>query len=101
MKRGDTSPDVPAEGVSDGPVYAATLAELEGLSEAHSALGQVALTLARTLDDGAGMATAAVAKELRATLRELTPRDGGDDFARLMASLSAPIRDASSSRSAH
>lgn len=73
-------------------MYAATLRELEGLSEAHSALGRVALTLAATLDGGAGMATAAVAKELRATLKELTPRDGGDDFARLMASLSAPVR---------
>lgn len=35
------------------------------------ALGQLALTLARNLDDGAGMAAAAIAKELRATLSAL------------------------------
>jgi hypothetical protein len=40
------------------------------------------------------MATAAVAKELRATLKELTPDDVGDDFTRLMATLHASVRDA-------
>lgn len=79
----------PADGLDGTPVYDATLRHLQGLSEAHSALGQVALTLARSLDEGAGMATAAISKELRATLKELAPRDGGDEFTRLMAELSA------------
>jgi hypothetical protein len=74
----------------------ATRRELERLEALDSALGAVALTLARALDDGAGMAAAAVSKELRATLKELTPRDGGDPFAEFMASLSAPVRDPSS-----
>jgi hypothetical protein len=85
----------PAEAAGPGPVEAATLAELEALSEAHSALGQCALALARALDSGRSlMAAPAMVKELRATLKELTPDDGGDDFQRLMASLSAPFRDA-------
>ena len=80
-----------------GDVEEATRARLEALGEAHSPLGTSALTLARTLDEGAGMAVAAVAKELRATLKELTPHDGGDDFTRLMAALSAEVRDPASS----
>jgi len=76
-------------------VEQATQAELERLEATDTALGAIALTLARALDDGAGMAAAAVSKELRATLKELTPRDGGDPFAEFMASLSAPVRDAS------
>ena len=77
-------------------VTAATLARLESLGETHSPQGQAALTLARALDAGAGMAAAAFVKELRSTLKELTPRDGGDDFTRLMASLSTEVRDAAS-----
>ncbi len=73
-------------------VAQATLRQLQSLGEAHSPLGQVALTLARTLDEGAGMATAAVAREFRATLKELTPRDGGDAFQKLMDELSAEVR---------
>ena len=48
----------------------------------HQALGQLALTLAETLDNGAGMATAAVSRELRATLATLTamtPKGDEDD----------------------
>jgi hypothetical protein len=74
-------------------VHAATLRKLQSLNEQDSALGQVALTLAKTHDDGAGLSTAAIARELRATLKELTPNDGGDDFTRLMAALSAEVRD--------
>lgn len=84
--------DKPPKGVA-----AATLRQLEALGEAHTALGQAALVLAKQLDEGAGMATAAVARELRATMKELTPHDGGDDFAKLMAALSSPVRDASAS----
>lgn len=50
-------------------------------------MGEAALTLARALDEGAGLATAAVARELRATMTELakgTVRDDGPDpFAEL------------------
>ncbi len=77
---------------ADGPVSEATLRRLQELDEADSPLGAIALMLAQTLDAGAGMATAAVAKELRATLKELTPRDGGDPFAEFMASLSSEVR---------
>lgn len=40
-------------------------------SRAAAARGELALTLARTLDEGAGMSTAAVSRELRATIDEL------------------------------
>lgn len=48
------------------------------------ALAQLALTLAGTLDGGAGLAVAAVARELRAALTDLSsfqevPRDSDDD----------------------
>lgn len=39
--------------------------------KADDALGRLAMTLAKTLDEGVGMATAAVARELRATLAEI------------------------------
>ncbi len=77
---------------ADGPVSEATLRRLQELDEADSPLGAIALTLAQTLDEGAGMAVAAVAKELRATLKELTPHDGGDDFQKLMDELSTTVR---------
>ena len=57
------------------------------------ALGQLALTLAKALDEGAGMATAAVARELRATLADLArDRDDGDDDD-WTSGLSAPVWD--------
>ena len=43
------------------------------------ALGALALTLAQSLDDGAGMATAAVSRELRATLAALTAQTVKED----------------------
>ncbi len=90
-------PESPAEALPVHPVWDATRRRLEALGEAHSPLGQVALTLAITLDAGAGLSTAAVARELRATLKELTPRDGGDAFQRLMDELSSEVRHPSSS----
>jgi hypothetical protein len=71
--------------MSNESAVTALLASLrqEGALDTHDeALGRVALTLAKTLDDGAGMATAAVSKELRATLAALTAREevpDGDD----------------------
>ena len=56
------------------------------------ALAAMALTLAKELDAGAGMASAAMVKELRATLHELGGDDGSDDdaFAEWERSLANP-----------
>ncbi|MCX4468956.1 helix-turn-helix domain-containing protein [Micromonospora sp. NBC_01655] len=66
-----------------GEVEAATrkaiedLGDLDGIEEP---LAAIALADARALDDGAGMATAAVSKELRAALTQLWEgRDGEDE----------------------
>jgi hypothetical protein len=85
-------PDAPT-----GPVEASTRTELEAIAATAKPLGQIALALARVLDTGAGMATAAVAKELRATLNELHPKDEGsegDDLRNLIDRLRAPVGDA-------
>lgn len=59
-------------------------------------MAEAALTLAKTLDEGAGLATAAVARELRATLVKLaegTGDDGGDDpFREFAAELAMPAQ---------
>ena len=69
----------------------------EGAWDSHSeTLAQLALTLARQLDEGAGMAAAAISREFRATIDELVrlqepdADDGEDDW---VAGLSAPVRD--------
>lgn len=66
---------------------------------AHDALAASALGLAVVLDEGAGLATAAVSRELRATLTALAEggSDSADDVAGLLAVLSAPVGDASPS----
>lgn len=52
----------------------------ESVLDTHDeALGMLALTLADALDEGAGMATAAVSKELRATLAALTTKEVDPD----------------------
>ena len=61
----------------------------------HVALIATAITLARKLDEGAGMATAAVAKELRATLDAILrgaaeEDDGLDSFVNGLG-LPAPV----------
>jgi hypothetical protein len=56
------------------------------------ALAEMAITLARQLDDGAGLAIAAVNRELRANLMELS-RLAVDDTDDLADELSAPVRD--------
>lgn len=72
----------------------ATLRQLE-VSSTTDARAQLAISLAKKLDEDAGMATAAIARELRATLADLEGRtDGGSDFDKLMAQLSAPMGDA-------
>lgn len=58
-------------------------------------LAASAAVLARTLDEGAGLSTAAVARELRATVEALTRGgdDGGKAIAELLTRLSTPVRD--------
>lgn len=71
-----------------------TLDDIPEIAPAHVALVSLALTLARKLDEGAGLATAAVARELRATLDVLTKGDGDDsddEFTGFIASLSSPL----------
>ena len=82
---------MPVQGPNEKAVRA-TLKRLE-VNAATDALGQAAVTLGRTLDNDAGMATAAVARELRALLTELEGRTGGndDELSRLLADLSAPV----------
>lgn len=77
------------DGPSPGTLAATTLARLEAMGEAYSPLGVLLVHLATALDAGAGLSTAAVAREFRATLKELTPRDGGDEFASFLEGLSA------------
>jgi hypothetical protein len=79
-----------------GTCQAAVAGDLAGLASAGpvgASLAATALILAGTLDDGAGLATAAVARELRATLLALAGSGGGDDDGTqgLLAELSAPV----------
>lgn len=87
----------------EAPTQVGNVASVLGLLESlrreqpldarDEALGQLALTLAGSLDSGAGMATAAVSKELRATLADLLKdRHDGDDDSDWTAGLSAPVR---------
>lgn len=77
-----------------GPVEAKVRSDVEALTTAHpmgESLAEMAFTLARTLDEGAGLAVAAVNRELRANLVELAGMviDGDDGFDAL---LSTPVR---------
>jgi hypothetical protein len=79
------------------PCRAAVVATLDrlGVDPMLDARAQVALTLADSLDAGAGMATAAVARELRATLTELEEHHGGgsSELDRFLASMSSEVGD--------
>lgn len=81
-----------------GPNEKAVRAHLKSLevSDATDARGRLAITLAKALDNDAGMATAAVSRELRATLAELEGRDGreSDELNKWLAQLSAPMGNA-------
>ncbi len=71
----------------------ATLGRLEA-DPVTDARAQLALTLADALDQGAGMATAAISKELRATLSELSELGGvHDELDVFLAGLSGPVVD--------
>jgi len=78
-----------------GPVERQVKRDIGALVTEHpmgEALAAMSLNLARTLDDGAGLATAAVNRELRANLLELS-RLAVDDNDDLDAELSAAVRD--------
>jgi hypothetical protein len=81
-----------------GPNEKAVRAHLKSLevSDVDDARGRLAITLAKALDNDAGMATAAVSRELRATLAELEGRDGreSDELNKWLAQLSAPMGNA-------
>jgi predicted DCC family thiol-disulfide oxidoreductase YuxK len=80
---------------------AATLADIDQVSPLHDALCELCLSLARSLDLRAhshtgqdGMATAALARELRSTLELVVKGEGdGDSDAinKLLAHLGAPV----------
>ena len=75
------------------------LKDLAKERELDPALKALAEALADCLDAGAGMSTAAVARELRATLAELTAVVADDDdTAGLLAELSAPVLNATQPR---
>jgi hypothetical protein len=79
------------------PNRAAVLATLSRLDAdpTSDARAQLALTLADALDAGAGMATAAISKELRATLTEIEEAGLGDDqLDAFLAGLSTKVVDA-------
>jgi len=80
--------------MASGPMERAVRSTLRnlGANASKDARARLAITLAITLDGDAGMATAAVSRELRATLTELESRDDNntnDEFAKLIAELSA------------
>lgn len=75
-----------------GPVETKVRQDVDALVSTHpmgEALAEMAFSLARTLDEGAGMATAAVNRELRANLIELASQGVNDDDD-LESELSAP-----------
>ena len=81
-----------------GPIESAVLEDLCMQNEPGTAgLRATALRLARTLDGDAGIATAAVARELRATLEALIvkePVGDNDALDRLIVRMSAPLQHA-------
>ena len=89
------TPSEPREPGAVEVAVAQSIEEIGELPRGLSGLSESALTLARALDEGAGLATAAVARELRATLLELAKDSEGDDgpdpFAAEIAALSQPV----------
>jgi hypothetical protein len=66
----------------------ALIASLLGMKPVDEARAELVRTLAGALDAGAGMATAAVAREYRAAISELVGDSADDDDAALEAALS-------------
>ena len=86
----------PVVAIETGPIESAVLEDLSVHNEPGTAgLRATALRLARTLDGDAGIATAAVARELRATLEALIvkePEGDNDALDRLITRMSAPLQ---------
>jgi hypothetical protein len=83
-----------------GAVERKVRADIGALVTAHpmgESLAEMAFSLARTLDEGAGLAVAAVNRELRANLVELARMEVGSDDDEFGDSLSAQTRDAEES----
>ncbi len=83
-----------------GPVETAVRGDVDALEVVGSvarSLAATAFNLARKLDTDAGMATAAVARELRETLKALAEAAGDDDESGLISELSAAVGDAAPS----
>lgn len=62
------------------------------LTDENEYLGELALNLASTLDNGAGLAQAAVANQYRACMTEIAKAKTGDDpdFDRFLSGLGTP-----------
>jgi hypothetical protein len=79
----------------------ADVAALISVHPMGEALAEMSFNLAHVLDEGAGLATAAVNRELRANLMELSrlADDGNDDLADELSTpeLPAQVRDSAQS----
>jgi hypothetical protein len=74
--------------------YIASRTSSDDWTPRHDALADTAKVLARTLEAGAGLSTAAVARELRATLADLAPTvKEVSALEQLVSRLSAPLGD--------
>jgi hypothetical protein len=85
-----------AESDDQGPVETAVRGDLDQLDlvgPVARSLAETAFNLARKLDGDAGMATAAVARELRETLKAIAEAASDDDGSALLAELSTPLGD--------
>ena len=79
-----------------GPVETAVRGDIDAIDVTGStarSLAAAAINLAAKLDADAGMATAAVSRELRETLKALADAAGDDDGSDLLAELSSQVGD--------
>jgi hypothetical protein len=85
------SDDAAGETPAPGAIERTVRRDIDDLNSGHplaDALAEMAYKLARTLDEGAGLATAAVNRELRATIVELATFEVDDGAGSLEAELS-------------
>lgn len=78
-----------------GRVESKVREDVEALVSTHpmgEAIAEMSYALARNLDEGAGLAIAAVNRELRANLVELARGEGGDDDDDFSSSLPAALQ---------
>lgn len=78
-----------------GSIEAQVKRDVQGYGQLHGvapSLAETAYALARALDEGAGLATAAVARELRATLQAVADASTADDgTGEVLAGLGSPV----------